>query len=283
MSETRPASLVGLRRLIFSADVPLARQRARFAAAVAGRAAPGVTREALVLGGVPVERWSPPGAHRDRTVLYVHGGGYCLGSPVMGRALASHLAVAWAAPVVAPHYRLAPEHPCPAAVEDVAAVLAALATRVVLALADSAGAGALLAATAARPGQLAAQVLVSPWLDLARQLAPDLAARDALVSPAWLAACARHYAREPRDPLASPLRGPPRALPPTLVVGTDDDLVAPDAAALARWPGVELHEWPGQWHDFALTPGASVAGAQARDAIVAFGSRVLGWGGGLSG
>ncbi len=284
MSEDQPASLAGLRRLIFSPDVPLARQRVRFAAAVTGRVAPGVARATLRLGGVPVERWTPPGAAPDRVIVYVHGGGYCLGSPAMGRELGSSLAVAWSASVVAPLYRLAPEHPCPAAVEDVAAVLGALAGPVVLGLADSAGAGALLAATAERPGALGAQVLVSPWLDLARDVSAsaDLAARDALVSPAWLAACARHYAPEPRDPRASPLRGARRALVPTLVVGTDDDLLAPDAAALARWPGVELREWPGQWHDFALTPSRSTAAAEARDVIAAFGTRVLGWDGAVS-
>ena len=269
--DERRAALSSLRRLIFSSSVPWARQRARFAAATSATAiADGVERGTFRFGRVHGETLRPRDAYPNRAILYVHGGGYCIGSPVMGRALASWLAATFSATVYGLDYRLAPEHPAPAAIEDVTASLAHLAEREVVGLADSAGAGALVAALA----------LVSPWLDLARDYDGELAARDPLLSADWLGACARAYADGERTgPHVSPLRASWSGLAPTLVVGGEDDLLAADAAALAARgdPRLTVRTWPGLWHDFALALGQVPEATEAAEAIAAHVGAVTGW------
>src|SRR3954468_12441704 len=204
------------------------RQLARFTLARAD-----VVRETGVAGGVPGEwmrpshvrqKWVPVLRERtcadktektDRaTILYLHGGGYCVGSPKTHRAVTSQLAGATGLAVFAASYRLAPEHPFPAALEDAVSCLQDLrkAAPVVIA-GDSAGAGlALATALAARQRNLAAPaalVLFSPWADLARAAIPDDAPRDAMLRADWLRACAdRYLADRPANTLlASPLHG----------------------------------------------------------------------------
>ena len=279
--DERRAALSSLRRLIFSSSVPWARQRARFAAATSATAiADGVERGTFRFGRVHGETLRPRDAYPNRAILYVHGGGYCIGSPVMGRALASWLAATFSATVYGLDYRLAPEHPAPAAIEDVTATLAHLAETEVVGLGDSAGAGALVAALLAGAAPVAALALVSPWLDLARDYDGELAARDPLLSADWLGACARAYACDERDgALASPLRASWTGLAPTLVVGASDDLVAPDAAELAARedPGVRVATWPGLWHDFALAIDQLPEAREAAEAIARHVADSAGW------
>lgn len=278
--DERRAALSSLRRLIFSPSVPLERQRARFAVATSGVQARGVRRDGFEFGSVRGETLAPPDAAADRAIIYVHGGGYCIGSPAMGRALGSYLAVALSATVYGLDYRLAPEHPAPAAVEDVTALLAHLAGREVVGLGDSAGAGALVAALGAGAAPVAALALVSPWLDLARDYDDELAARDPLLSAGWLEACARAYARDTLDDaLVSPLRASWRAPAPTLVVGASDDLLAPDAAALGARedPNITVRTWPGLWHDFALATDELPEAAEAAAAIARHVTEATGW------
>src|SRR5258708_12415216 len=132
------------------------------------------------------------------TILYLHGGGYCIGSPKTHRALTSHLADAAGLAVFAANYRLAPEHPFPAALEDALACFQGLrATGPVIIAGDSAGAGlALATALAVRQQQIAAPaglVLFSPWTALSPAPIPDDAPRAAILPAHWLRPCATPY------------------------------------------------------------------------------------------
>ncbi len=278
--EERRASLSTLRRLIFSPSVPWERQRVRFAAATSATpVAAGVVRDTVRIGSLSVETLTPRDAIRDRAILYVHGGGYCIGSPAMGRALGSFLAVTLRATLYGLDYRLAPEHPAPAAVQDVTTFLEHVAGRDVVGLADSAGAGALVAALLIGAAPVGALALVSPWLDPLRPYDDDLAARDPLLSIGWLEACALAYTRGVRDELSSPLRASWAGLAPTVVVGAEDDLTAPDAAALVarELSGVTVRIWPGLWHDFALALGQLPEATEAAEVIAHHLAGAMGW------
>ena len=275
--------LKSIRRLVFNPDVPWLKQRTRLRAAMVGtRPLFGVTVESVTVNGVACERMTPPRLEKSRKILYVHGGGYCVGSSAMGYGLCSYLAATFNAEVIGVNYRLAPEHPAPAAVDDVAAVLRSLAGYTVVALGDSAGAGALVAALQRDVRDVRSVVLVSPWLDVSFERDPrsTLAERDPLLSAAWLEACARAYAGEDvANPAVSPLLGSWGTLPPTLVVGGSDDLLATDARRLAAMglEHVRVREFAGFWHDFALSVGQlAVADESARLCALHF-ANATGW------
>jgi acetyl esterase/lipase len=202
------------------------------------------------------------------TILYLHGGGYCIGSPKTHRALTSHLADAAGLAVFAANYRLAPEHPFPAALEDALACFQNLrAAGPVIIAGDSAGAGlALATALAARQRQIAAPaalVLFSPWTDLSPAAIPDSAPRDAVLRADWLRVCADHYlaGRPASTPLASPLRGDLQRLAPTLIQAGADDLLCGQAlrtGAALRAAGSDAYceIIPDRWHGFQLLVGS---------------------------
>jgi len=237
---------------------------------VAGRVLNGVRAEVVTAGGV----------RPDRTVLHLHGGGYCVGSPRMMRAWAAHLSARAACRVVVPDYRLAPEHPHPAGLDDARAVMDALLgegpAASIAVSGDSAGGGLALALVLARrdAGESlpAGCMLASPWLDLSRdrRAVPGLVRRELLLTPGWLEACALAYA--PRAdwaaPPVSPLLAGHGGLPPLLIQAGSDELLAPDAERLAASASaaatdVTYTKWPGMWHDFALEPGLVAAADSA--------------------
>jgi epsilon-lactone hydrolase len=217
------------------------------------------------------------------TVVHFHGGGYCVGSPAEARDWAARLSVRTGCRVVLPEYRLAPEHPYPAAVDDaravVSAVLGEAASGTVVVSGDSAGGGLALGAALALPGttdgaaaRLAGCMLLSPWLDLTadRAAVPELVHRDVVLSPAWLEACAQAYApvKDRAQPMISPLHANLGGLPPLLIQCGTDDLLAPDAenlAVRAEAAGVDVtySRWPGLWHDFTLQPDITAAADSA--------------------
>jgi monoterpene epsilon-lactone hydrolase len=218
-----------------------------------------------------------PGSHL--TVIHFHGGGYCLGSARMARSWAAHLSARTGCRVVLPEYRLAPEHPYPAALEDARAIITALSEASpgqVVVSGDSAGGGLALALVLAMrdEGQEppAGAILLSPWLDLGRdrRADPDLVRRDVLLDPDWLDACARAYADPSTwaDHVVSPLHATHAGLPPLLIQAGTEELLAPDAgllAASASAAGVDVTytRWPRMWHDFALQPGLLAAADSA--------------------
>jgi epsilon-lactone hydrolase len=240
----------------------------------------GTTVAERAIAGVPAKVVSSRAAGSRPTVIHFHGGGYCVGSARSVRSWAAHLSAQAGCRVVLPEYRLAPEHPHPAALEDARAVLKALSGETepgsVVVSGDSAGGGLALALVLwMREEGLelpAGCILLSPWLDLGRdrRAVPGLVRRDVLLSPDWLDACARAYADPSAWPghLVSPLRAAHSGLPPLLIQAGTDELLAPDAellAASASAAGVDVTytRWPRMWHDFALQPGLLAAADSA--------------------
>jgi epsilon-lactone hydrolase len=281
-----PAALLrpGLRQLrgrVLNPDLPWDVQRRRLDGLMRTTLLPRGTAIAEDdLNGVRCETVTAAGAGPDRTVVHFHGGGYCIGSPLMGRSWAAQLSSRAGVRVVVPGYRLAPEHPHPAALEDAREVMKAVLAQTppggVVVSGDSAGGGLALALTLALrdAGEElpAGLVLMSPWLDLAadRRAHPELVRRDLLLSPGWLAACAAGYAGPAGldDPAVSPLRAELTGLPPLLIQAGTDELLAPDAGQLARRAaaaGVDVTytRWPGMWHDFVLQAGLVAAADRA--------------------
>jgi epsilon-lactone hydrolase len=257
----------------------------------------GTTVAEQEIGGVPAEVVSAPAPDQtpgpSPTVIHFHGGGYCLGTARTARSWAAHLSAQTGCRVVLPEYRLAPEHPHPAALEDGRAVVKALSGQAepgpVVVSGDSAGGGLALALILSLrdEGQElpAGCILLSPWLDLGRdrRAVPDLVRRDALLNPGWLDACARAYADPSRwaDHSVSPLRAAHAGLPPLLIQAATDELLAPDAellAASASAAGVDVTytRWPRMWHDFALQPGLLTAADSALAQAAWFVGRMTG-------
>ena len=242
----------------------------------------GTTITEQTIAGLRAEVISTPAAANQPTVLHFHGGGYCVGSALLARGWAARLSAQAGCQVILPEYRLAPEHRYPAALHDAHHILNALTGPVspadIVVSGDSAGGGLALALLLGPRDQdgggarAAGCILLSPWLDLGRdrQARPDLVRRDVLLSPGWLAACARAYTDPANwaDPAVSPLHAAHRGLPPLLIQAGDDELLAPDAAALAASAsaaGVDVSytRWPGMWHDFTLQPGMLTAADSA--------------------
>ncbi|RMH40384.1 MAG: alpha/beta hydrolase [Deltaproteobacteria bacterium] len=233
--------------------------------------------------GVPAEWLYAPGCDRSRTLLYLHGGGYVIGSPESHRDFLSRLAEAAGIAVLAPDYRLAPEYRYPAQLDDALAVYRWLLDRGVspesIAVAgESAGgnlAAALLIALRDGAGPLpAAWALLSPWVDLAGRSASirDHARYDylsrATLEFAARAFCPADMSRE--DPRVSPVHADLTGLPPLLVhVGGAECLLDEGLrfARRARDAGVsvDLDVWPDMihaWHLYSLLPEAHAATAR---------------------
>lgn len=229
-----------------------------------------VVVEATTVASVRAEVVTAPGVDQGRTVLYVHGGGYVMGSLATHRKLAGDLSREVDGRVVVIDYPLAPEQPFPAGLEVVVAALGELVEesdpgRVTIA-GDSAGGGLALAALlVARDRGMptaAGAALLSPWIDLRdRHLDDDLAERDPIITTADLTRMRDWYLgdTDPDAPLASPATADLTGLPPVLVqVGTaevllDDARLLAERAA-AQGADVTVQEWPDMvhvWHVFA--------------------------------
>ena len=230
-------------------------------------------------GGVPAHWLTAPGAGPGRVLLFLHGGGYELGSLRSDGELAARLGRASGMRVLFPEYRLAPEHPFPAAIDDVLAAWRWLRTQGLdaasLAVAgDSAGGGlaaALLVATRDAGQALpAAAVLMSPTVDLTSSGASmtERADQDPISTPAMLRQFAAGYlaGADPTTPLASPLFASLAGLPPLLIqVGTADLLLSDSErlAAAAAQAGVDvtLQVGEGLPHVYQLLLGTPEAAA----------------------
>jgi epsilon-lactone hydrolase len=233
----------------------------------------GAKSEKVDAGGVRAEWIVAPQAAKDRVVLYLHGGGYVLGSIHSHRDMCERLSRAAEARVLAVDYRLAPEHPFPAAVDDATAAYRWLVkegyapTKIAVA-GDSAGGGltfaTLLALKKSGDPMPACATPISPWVDL-EGLGDSMISRDAIdpmVHKPMIEQMARTYvgpSGDLRDPLAAPLHGDLTGLPPLLIhVGSretlhDDALRMAEKARKAGVP-VELDIVEGQihvWHIFA--------------------------------
>lgn len=279
----------GCLKPVFALPLPLGFQRAWVRMFTALVFPPrGTQIEPLQMGPVPAERVHNRDATGAGAILYLHGGAYVLGSPKTHRALTSHLAKAARASVYVIDYRLAPEHPHPAALEDALTAYRwlldqGMAPRNISLSGDSAGGGLALATALAirdaglpAPGALA---LISPWTDLT--LSGESNRRNAVIDPmlhhTWAATSATQYCGTlPHDhPACSPLFADLRNLPRMLIQVGSDEIVLSDSERLAekaRAAGVDvrLHRFDGLWHVFQLHAGMMKASNQAIDEIAEF-------------
>ncbi len=237
-----------------------------------------VTLEKVSANGVPAEWSSTPSAAKDRVILYLHGGGYVIGSVASHRHLVTELGRAAGTRTLALDYRLAPEHPFPAAVDDAMAGYKFLLAQGFepgnIAIAgDSAGGGltvaTLLAIKDAGLDQPACGFCISPWVDL-EALGNSMitqAAIDPMVQKDGLLGMAAAYLNgsNARAPLAAPLYGDFRGIAPLLIqVGAAETLLD-DSTRLASVAGaadveVNLQVWPEMihvWHFFHPILGAA--------------------------
>jgi phosphinothricin tripeptide acetyl hydrolase len=207
---------------------------------------PGTSLEAVQVGAGAGEWLRTAAARTDAALLYLHGGGYVIGSPRSHRHLAAAIAAAGDVACLMPDYRLAPEHPFPAAVDDAVEAYRWLLARGIapdrIAVAGDSAGGGLTVATllALRERGLAAPaaaVCISPWVDLTCSGASyeTRAGVDPIVTRRGVTEMARHYLgpADPRAPLASPLFGDLGGLPPLLIQVGADEVLLDDAAELA--------------------------------------------------
>ncbi len=268
------ASLRKLVMPVFTAGVPIAKQRQRLLSLSKTVLLPrGVHFDADTVGGVSGEWVRLSGragvqAPRRGTLLYLHGGAYCVGAPATHRNITARLAQLSGMDVFALDYRLAPEHRFPAAVHDGLAAALALQARGALVIAgDSAGGGLTVAtALALRDGGHtlpAALLLFSPWVDMTLANAPAHAVPgEAMLSLPWARECAAAYLGDApaSHPWASPLTADLHALPPVLIqVGTDellhDEALRFHDALLTAKVNVRCEVTQRRWHVFQAHAG----------------------------
>jgi monoterpene epsilon-lactone hydrolase len=230
---------------------------------------------------------------RRKVILYLHGGAYLAGSPRTHRHLAAVLAGSAGVRAVLPDYRLAPESPFPAAVEDALASFrhlldAGYAASEVAFAGDSAGGGlcfaASLAAAEAGLPQPACIVAFSPWVDLTGQAESHRrnAARDVMLPARRLDEVVDYYV-DPADrtnPKASPLFGDWTAPPPTLIMASRSEILADDATRMAErlrscGGDVQLEMWRNLPHAWPIFTGRLAEADQALSGAGAFIARHL--------
>lgn len=221
----------------------------------------------------------------DRVVLYFHGGAYCVGSPATHRAITSRLARDNAATVFVADYRLAPEAPFPAAVDDALECYRYLLEQgrqpeEITLSGDSAGGGlalaCLLAAWEEHLPMPATLILFSPWVDLTLANAGEHSPRDAMLSWAGLEKAADLYAANEREhALASPLRADFHGFPPVLIQTGSEEILLAESQQLCerlRGCGVEarLNVFDGMWHVFQAHAGILRVADMALDDVATF-------------
>lgn len=247
------------------------RRRAEFLARWT-RIPPEIDTEQTDLDGVPAERLRPRDGAGQRVVLYLHGGGYVLGSPRTYRQITGRLTAAAHSTTYAIDYRLAPEHPCPAAVDDAMRAYRALlghgyTAEQIAVVGDSAGgAMAMALVLAARevglplPGVLG---LICPLVDLTRESSAfELSGnREPLLTRDLVGRYVAAYARDDAgSSTASPLYADLAGFPPLVIDAASDDILVGDGRRLvdrARTAGVAFRyvEHPNLGHDFHLAAG----------------------------
>jgi epsilon-lactone hydrolase len=205
----------------------------------------GTRTDAVDADGVNAVRIAVPQARSDVYVLHFHGGGYVVGTASLYRDFTWRIGTAARASVLYFDYRLAPEHPFPAGLDDAIRVYRWLADRVdprrIAVIGDSSGGGLLLGTLyrlrdegAALPG---AAVAISPWTDLALtgESLRSNADADPMMDVSTLPAIADCYLGgvDPRNPYASPLYGDASGLPPTLIQVGSDEILRDDAVRIA--------------------------------------------------
>lgn len=248
----------------------------------------GVAFTPVDANGVAAEWTVADGARDDVAIVYLHGGGYAMGSVDTHRGLCARLSRASRARVLSVDYRLGPEHPHPAAVDDAVAAVrfvreSGFAPERTAVAGDSAGGGLTLATLVALrdagdPAP-AAGLCISPWTDLALsgETIATKAEEDPILRGADLALMADAYlaGRDPKTPLASPLYAELTGLPPLLLQVGSAEILLDDSVRVAdraRAAGVEteLRIWPQMFHVWHAFADILPEGQQAVDEMAAF-------------
>ena len=286
-SEALKSLIAAARENPYTCDKTVEQLRAETEARVDADPPPGDARfEAVTANGVPAEWIEAPGAAHDKVFYFIHGGGYYRGSVASSRLSAVELSAATGARTLSVDYRLAPEHPFPAAIDDVCAGYRWLldqgvhAGRIVVGGISTGGglAAALVLALRDCAEPLPAGVVpMSPWMDLTQSGASYVskADEDPTISREYLDRMAGYYLNgaDAKNPLASPMFADLSGLPPMLIqVGTAetllDDSIEFARRAQAAGGSVHLEQWDGLihgWHSFPQLP-------EAREAIARIGA-----------
>jgi len=235
---------------------------------------------------VPCEWMIPANASAESVIFYIHGGAWTLGWTDIHRRMVAHLCMAARSRALVVDYRLAPEHPFPAALDDCVAAYrwlfknGTLPANIVIA-GDSAGGNLTLATLLllrdAGDPLPAAAVCISPMTDLEGTGASFRTKQDPAVTAEFALAMVHHYAggQNLRSPLISPHYGDLRGLPPLLIHVGGDEILLSDATRLAdnaRAAGVDvsLLVWPKMWHVWHLLAPSLPEARQAVDGIGEF-------------
>lgn len=232
--------------LDWAVSLPEVRWQAARSAKLIGRLPKSISNVSVDIDGLPAEWIQPAQAAQDKAILYFHGGGYVLGTIEMHRAIVAKFVKGSGAKALLFNYRLAPEHPFPAALDDALAAYAWLLAqgiapgRIVFA-GDSAGGGLCLAALLALKEQdlplPAAAVALSPFIDLKCTGESLVTNADKCLAPpdSWHA-CARHYAagQDMGHPWISPLYGDLAGLPPLLIYAGENETLLDDSKRFAQ-------------------------------------------------
>ena len=241
-----------------------------------------VTFEADTLGGVPGLWVHPAGWRPGEAIVHLHGGWFNFGTAKAYRHLVGQIAARAGARAFIPDYRLAPEHPFPAATDDVRACYQGLAERGVHRIAltgDSAGGNLALGLASSTNATLVGVAVVSPVTDLTLSGASyeTRADADPLFTRPQVAELVHSYlgSADARQPLASPLHGRYAGMPSTRIHVGDDEVLLDDSLryverAVAAGVDARADVWMGMPHGFPASIGRLKAAAQALDAIGAF-------------
>lgn len=253
-------------------------------------AAANVAQEGMTVAGVPCRMYTPAGAGNDDLAVYIHGGAFIYGSLSSHAPLISHLAQAMGRKVLAIDYRLAPEHPFPAGIEDCVAVITAVAEQYPHAtfglIGDSAGGNITMAtalvlkeANGPRPQYI---MVISPWVDLEcknasyerNKMVDTVLARPYLVEAATMYAPGWNLAA----PILSPVHGDYHGLAPVLILCGTYEILQDDSVHLHQKlmnDGVltELNLFEGSLHVWPFMDIDTAASQKALQDMAAFAAR----------
>lgn len=256
--------------------------------AARSRPASGTHIRHATIGGVECDWVVPKNCDESRVLLFLHGGAYLMGSSKTHRTMVSHIAKAAGVRALLPNYRLAPEDPFPAGLEDCLTVYRKLldgevAPQKLVIAGDSAGGGmtmaTLLSLRDAGDAMPAAACLLSPWLDLAAEgeSVKTRSQQDPWFKAVDMPKTAAHYCLDDqiRDPLVSPLYGDMTGLPPMLIQVGDHEILLSDSTRVtekisAVGGQITLQVWPEMWHVFQFFVGKMPESKRAIRDIGAF-------------
>lgn len=277
------------RRTVFdwNTSIPGFREDCEKAARMFGKPPAGTEVSPVAIRDLPAEWILPPKASQNRAILYAHGGGYVSGSCRSHRVHAGKFAAGTGAGVLLFDYRLAPEHPFPAALEDTLTAYEWMLARGIpashIALAgESAGGGLALAALLAIRDRgiplPAAAVVLSPWTDLKCTGHSHITRAGVCLAPKGSSTVfSKYYAgdNDPGLPLISPLYGDLHGLPPMLIHVGEYEVLLDDStryAAKAKAAGVDvtLRVWEKMFHCFPLCSPLFPEARRAMDESCAF-------------